>query len=499
MLARLRQHAVWVETAVTFGVALFVYIATLAPGLTWQHFGVDGGELVTASVTFGVPHPPGYPTYVLLGKLFSLLPIGTIAYRFNLFSAVCTAAAASVVTATADLQLRQAYRFNLLSAVRAAAAGSAVTETGDLQLRPRRTNPLERGIIAVAVGLSVAFAGLVWSQAVITEVYGLNLLLLALLLWTLVGKRPPFLIGFLLGLALTTHLTSVFFGPLVLLRTPRSKWHLVVCGAVVGLLPYLLIFLLARTGSPVVWGDPGTMGGWWWLVSGQGYRAYLFGLPAEQAVTRFSQWSLTLLAQFTALGVPLLALGAYSQWHGNGQGRWWVLGVGGTAVALAVYAFTYNTMDAIILLLPVVLVSALLLAPALNVVGKFGLLLPLGLLVTNFNPVNLQRAVDVGRKGIELAEALPPRAIVLTPGDATIFTLWYVQFVEEVRPDLVLIDTKLFALDWYRQQVRQARPALEAATPGDLDALRAANKLDRPVCRVTLARTTLAEQIESCH
>jgi hypothetical protein len=498
MLARFRHHAVWIEMAVTFGAALSVYVSTLPPGLTWRHFGVDGAELVTASVTLGVPHPPGYPTYVLLGKLFSLLPIGPIAYRFNLFSAVCTAAAASVVTATAALQLRAAYRFDLFAAVRTAAVAGVVNATTDLQLRPRRTDSLERGMIAIAVGLSVAFAGLVWSQALIAEVYGLNLLLLALLLWALVGGRPPFLIGFLLGVSLTTHLTSIFFAPLVLLRTPRSKWHFVLCGTVVGLLPYLLIFWLARGSSPVVWGDPETLDRWWWLVSGHGYRGFLFQLPAEQAVARLSEWGVVLLTQFTLLGAPLLALGGYAQWHGDRQGRWWVLGVVGTAALFTVYAFSYNTWDAIILLLPVVLVSALLLAPALNFVDKFGLLLPLSLLLLNFNVTNLHRAVDVGRKGIELAEALPPHAIVVTPGDATIFTLWYVQYVEGVRPDLILIDSKLFTHGWYRQQLQQAYPTLQAVMQDDLDALAAASKAYRPVCRVSLGRPTLAEQIDSC-
>jgi hypothetical protein len=79
--------------------ALLVYVLTLAPDLTWANFGTDGGELITAAVTLGVPHPPGYPTYVLLGKLISLIPMGTVAYRFNLFSAVCVSLARACVAA----------------------------------------------------------------------------------------------------------------------------------------------------------------------------------------------------------------------------------------------------------------------------------------------------------------------------------------------------------------------------------------------------------------
>ena len=54
----------------------------------------DSGELVTAVHLLGIPHPSGYPLYVMLGKLWTLLvPAGSIAFRMSLFSAACAAAA----------------------------------------------------------------------------------------------------------------------------------------------------------------------------------------------------------------------------------------------------------------------------------------------------------------------------------------------------------------------------------------------------------------------
>ena len=70
--------------SVTAGLAMLVYLFTIAPDLTWANYGGDGGELITASVTLGIPHPPGYPLYLLAGKIASYLPVGTIAYRYNL-------------------------------------------------------------------------------------------------------------------------------------------------------------------------------------------------------------------------------------------------------------------------------------------------------------------------------------------------------------------------------------------------------------------------------
>ncbi|MGC8878576.1 MAG: protein O-mannosyl-transferase family, partial [Anaerolineae bacterium] len=59
--------------------AFIVYLITLAPSITWCNDGADGGDLITATVTGGVPHPSGYPTYLLLGSLFVHLPLGDLA------------------------------------------------------------------------------------------------------------------------------------------------------------------------------------------------------------------------------------------------------------------------------------------------------------------------------------------------------------------------------------------------------------------------------------
>ena len=64
--------------------------------------GVDGGELLAAADGFEVPHPPGYPTYMLLLKSFrTLVPLGDFAYRGNLLSAVLTSIAVVTVFAVA--------------------------------------------------------------------------------------------------------------------------------------------------------------------------------------------------------------------------------------------------------------------------------------------------------------------------------------------------------------------------------------------------------------
>ena len=122
-----------------------VYLLSMSPAV-----GVaDTFEFQVVAPQLGIAHPTGYPLYLLLGKLFSLLPFGTVAWRLNLVSAVCAVAAAAVV-----------FRIGL-----------------ELLRRP-----LPALVGAVALGLVPIY----WSQAIVAEVYALHALIVAAALWLMV-------------------------------------------------------------------------------------------------------------------------------------------------------------------------------------------------------------------------------------------------------------------------------------------------------------------------
>ncbi len=446
-------------------VALFVYMLTLAPDLTTSNFGSDGGELITAAVTLGIPHPPGYPTYVLLGKLFSLLPIGNIAYRFNLFSALSMATATAFVTATAYASLR-----------------------GERSAKPA----------ALAAGLALAFTPLLWSQAVVTEVYALNSAILSIFLWALLGRRSPVLTGFFLGMAITTHLTSLLMLPMALTLTNQGRRHFLGVGIALGLLPLLILPLLAQQGSPVIWGDPTTWAGWWWLVSAQIYRANV-GLPKfAHFLPHLSLWSRYLMSQFALFGWLFVIMGVAVNQLGSSRTIWLLA----TAAFYAVFTLAYGTDDASVILLPVLLLLSPLLAAGLARIGRYALLLPLVLLILNFQTQNLRYEQPI-RPLLEatLREA-PQNAVLLTQGDQTIFMLWYFQHVEGRRPDLILVDANLLAFDWYRERLAVRYPVLEGLAHDDLTKFQTLNARQRPLCTISVASsgrdlTTLIEHCEN--
>ncbi len=166
-------------------VAWLAYLATLTPSLSFAS--PDGNELATIPAILGLAHPPGYPLYTWLGKLFSLLPVGDVAYRINLMSATLGA-----------LAIGGLYLIII-------------------QLLPTRL--ASRRVAAALPALVFAFGPTVWSQAVIAEVYAPNLAfvaltLLCLLRWERTRRdRDFFLFGLVFGLSLGMHLSDLGFAP----------------------------------------------------------------------------------------------------------------------------------------------------------------------------------------------------------------------------------------------------------------------------------------------
>ena len=75
------------RTLVAFGLPILLYVVTLAPTI----YNLDSAELTTAAATAGLTRATGSPLYLLLGHLWSWLPVGDVGYRMNLLSATCGA------------------------------------------------------------------------------------------------------------------------------------------------------------------------------------------------------------------------------------------------------------------------------------------------------------------------------------------------------------------------------------------------------------------------
>ena len=195
------QPSDFIAAALVFFITLGVYLATMAPNVTLE----DSGELITGAVTFGVPHPPGYPLWTMSGFILShLFPFGNLAWRINLESALFGAAANAVLT----LLVCHSGRW-LLQRWTDAPAQPVV-----------RRFSFYAGLLA---GLTIGFSDVMWGQAVVAEVYTLNALFVNLVLllfyfWMLEPHKTHRLIITVLvfALGLTNHHTLVQMIPAML-------------------------------------------------------------------------------------------------------------------------------------------------------------------------------------------------------------------------------------------------------------------------------------------
>ncbi len=413
-----------------------VYLSTIAPGLTWANGGSDGGDLIAAAATGGVAHPTGYPVYLLVAQLFQLLPIGSLAFRTNLLSAVCTLAAALLVYAVVERALRS-------SAPEASAWG---------------------GLVA---GLAFGLSPLVWSQAVITEVYGLNLFFVALILYLLALPAPwsrgrNLIVGLVQGLAVGNQILAGLLIPATLAcaalrhvhsgeETPArmsfwKKWRLdgrallTTCfGLVVGLLSYAILPLRAAAHPPVNWGDPVTVDRFLWLVSGKLYQDQLLQLDLTTSWVHLRAWAGLTIQAFGVPGLVAALLGLVVFFR---RTRLYFLTLW-IALLFTAFAIQYEVVDSYVYLLPTFLAFSVWIgigvAETMGVVSRarprldwvlglacVGYLAVLG--AQRWPQINASSDLRAEQFGQQVMGSAPSRAILFTRGDEAVLSLWYFHY-----------------------------------------------------------------------
>ena len=257
---------------------LVLYVMTLAPTVLYYKRPIllDSTMLQTQAAVLGMTGPTGEPTWVMLTHLFTYLPFGDVAYRTNLASAVYAAVAVGLVFWAGWLLSR-----------RIAAALTA----------------------ALAFGLGTTF----WSQAVIAEIYTFNavmimLPIIALLLWR-ERRRDRYLLlaSFLMGLALTNHLTSGLVLPTAFLFVAVVEcrkfldWRLALKGAglfLVGLVPYLYLPIRGSMNPPMNEADPTTPERFVEFVSGSDLHVVFGQYGPAKLLERLFLYGDYLLANF---------------------------------------------------------------------------------------------------------------------------------------------------------------------------------------------------------
>lgn len=458
--------------------AFIVYWFSLAQTITWRHNGADGGDLVSAAFVLGIPHPPGYPLYTLLAFFFA---------RNTSFIA-------------RNLLVEPAHGVAIFSALMMSATVFVLARAGNT-LTPS-PSPNGRGeilFVAPLAALAFAFAPLVWSQAIIPEVYAMNLFFVALILWSCVtsDSRRIYVAALAFGLGMAHHLSILLLlpGAWIALKPTRNDWRALFL-LLAPLLFYLYLPLAALPNPHVKWGDPLTAQGFLWLVTAELYRPYLFGVNSAEMLSRFAFTARALLEQFTIVGVALMVWGAIQMAMMQRRIFFALLLM---FAPIVTYAIVYASRDSFLYLLPAFAMALLwLVYGVVNVLGWAGddkllrgaaivlfAFLPAYNLVTHFSAMDVSQDRAAFEYAKQNFQGLGVDAVLFADGDEALFSIWYYRHAVAYQgARSVIVSQGLLQYDWYYDSLRRIMSEVQFASP---DAVTDAHQRAREIIRVTFA------------
>lgn len=496
---------------VVFIVSLATYSLTLAPAVTL----VDSGELIVAARTLGVAHPPGFPLYVLLAHLATLIPIGSVAVRVNFASAVFAALASATLALVAAEALLTARLVQVKTKQRKPDRRNRAKKAGPAK-QPNGAEPVFDSsasrialVGCLAAGLLFAFSRTLWAYATIAEVYALNTFLitaifLMVLHWRrrivsdqttratrVISKHDSWLNAgaLLFGLGLGVHHVSIgltlpalawlvlategfrFFGSKRLLRAAVS--------AFAGLAIYIYLPLAASSSPTMNWGDPQTLQRFWWHLTGKQYQVFFtfssermghqLGEFLQLAGRQFGPW-------FIAAGLLFSVLGAAALFKRE-KTTFWFLGL--VIVCNVIYSASYEIAEdkdayylptfACIAIASALVVEWLLISDlrlsrlprvaSLALVSLALLVAPVLGFLGNL-PFNNRSGYFIAQDYVEnILNAIEPGGMLLTRDWQVYSPMLYVNEIERRRSDVVAIDINQLRRSWYFDYLRQAYPA----------------------------------------
>ena len=483
-------NSAWLLATVVFIVSLLLYVATMCRTVFWW----DTGELAANAHVLGIPHRPGFPLYVLIGRVFSLTPFGDIFYRVNFFSAVSASAGLGVF----------AYVWHGLFS------------------RLWRTTRWWETVMPVVVALT-AIAGTYtfWMQAARAEVYAPTFLAFAVLIALCYGAdesvrrgrndlgRWLMGAGFIAGLGMGLHnATFASALPAILLffvmlsrrrRIGAREWIAAAVFFVIGLSIYLYLPIRAGANPPLNWGwtSSSRAPGWGGIV-GVDALDEVVATTAAMFTKNFMGCLELLIAEVQWGIVALMAAGLVGLWrHAR---RWATLPIliilfNIAVTSVLVSDFNDTNPDIHGYLLPALaMIGFLAAAGVATLIVAFGYLplrMPTRALRVTVATAALGTLAMVGAApviinepycnlvghrlaydyGTEATADLLPNATVFVSDANLDFVLRGLQYCDEWRPDVRVINRDLMPAAWYRDWIFTNFPDL-AGTPIPADSTR---------------------------
>jgi len=503
--------------ALTALTVFVLYVLTLAPTVQFW----DAPEYMAAAHSFGIPHPPGNPLFVLMAHVWGLLPLAAdYGKRINLFAAFTSALTAG---------------FWLL-----------ITERW---LRPVVPARLARRLVAFAGTIAGATAFTVWNQSVVNEkVYTVSLFTITLVIWLAIrwadqpaGERRDnliILIVYLLVLTTANHQMGLLAGPAVLALVLATDWRVMIrprvlvasaVAVALALTVYLIMPLRAmhhpylNEGDPQTWqalsdvlgraqyGKPPVTARqatflaqigmwlqyftWQWgrdLGAGrlQGLLAALFGVLGVLGAVRHwvaeRRQAVAMTAMMFTVTIALIFYLNFKYGYSQFPGQQLIREVRERDYFFIVSFSAWGVWIAMGLATVMEWLQEGLAVRVPSEARRWAVVSPLAavaLIPLWTNHLSAPRRGETMARDFahDLLNSVEPYALIVTGGDNDTFPLWYAQEVDQVRPDVTVVVTSLGNINWYLEEMEnRAVPTFDAAAAPAFLRTRAWPRPDRP-------------------
>jgi Protein of unknown function (DUF2723) len=492
------SQAELVCAAAVFLVALIVYGWTLAPTVTLT----DSGELIVAAYGLGVAHPPGFPLWVMLAHLASLVPVGNVAVRINFSSAVFAALACAMLTlVVAELLVTASCFAAARRRKKAARQGSNIESSNAGRLLVFAP--------AVGAGLLMVFSRTLWAYATITEVYALNAFLVLLVFFLVVRWRRRiietrtdssaagathdtwiYVAAFVFGLAMGVHHVTVALTlpaiAVVVYRTEGLKFFTsrrLLYAALISIAALILVYSYlpwAASRSPAMnWGNPRSLQEIWWHITGRQYRVFFSFSPTAMGA-EFVEFCRMAWREFGFpwLPLPLFLAGAglMSASKRDRTAFWFLMLI---VLADLAYALSYEIAeDKDAYYLPAFISIAIAVGLGIRwliqlaaskrspmwrpyVAAATAIVLTSATALAANWPFNNRRHYFIADDYVEnLFSTIAPNGLLLTQDWQVASPMLYAQEIEQRRHDVKVVDINLLRRSWYFDYLKHAHPGL---------------------------------------
>jgi tetratricopeptide (TPR) repeat protein len=402
------------------------------------YFG-DSGELISMIYTLGIPHPTGFPLYILLGRIFAFIPLANPAFRINLLSALF-AACVPVLVFLCSL----------------------------LFFKDEENKTLKTGI-SLAMGLLMTFSYTLWSQAVASRIYTLNAFFcgIALLCFLYFREKETdprciYFLAFISGLASGLHLSFIVFvlilwAYLFIFDFNRLKrkipWILFFAAA--GFSVYLYIILRGLGDTVLHWKPFSKASDFFNYFTQREYKGKMFSRDITGYLYFLGYLRDVLLREFSPVGLLLAAAGAVTAFVNKKRYSLILLLIlVSNIILLALYGTFKDLQLAFRYFIPSYIAALLFAGYFLLSLKKYfkssfiyGLVIAAALtptfvlmLINNYFQNDRSRNFIAYNYPGEMTMGMPEKAYLFTSGDNQIYPLAYYKFVLGKLPKLTIFD-----------------------------------------------------------